>query len=110
MTHPDTDDGGRQDMPKVEKIKVGREVVDKHPSDKYKVTITYQDGRVEEGFIWNARDLDEMTIRSEVENKDVRTTTEFQNIVMRTPSAALFEIPADYTEAQSIMELMTNTP
>jgi hypothetical protein len=89
-----------------QKKRIGSEVIDKYRTDKYKVTIRYRDGRVEEGFIWNARDLDELTIRSEVGNSDFRTTTEFKNIVLKAPAASLFEVPVDYTEAQNAMELM----
>ena len=106
MKHAEQDPGKRGGAPKVEKVKVGSEVVDKHPADKYKVTITSSDGVVQEGYLWNARDLDNMTIRSEIENNDMRTTTEFKNIVHATPPASLFEVPADYTETQSIMDLM----
>lgn len=106
MKHAEQAPGKRGGAPKVEKVKVGSEIIDKHPSDKYRVTITSGDGMVQEGYIWNARDLDNMTIRSEIENNDMRTTTEFRNIVLATPPATLFEIPADYLETQSIMELM----
>ena len=47
-----------------------------------------------------------MTIKSEVENKDYRITTELKNIVPKTPAASLFEIPAGFTEAKDFMELM----
>jgi hypothetical protein len=99
-----------EEKPRVEKSKIGREVVDKHPTDKFKVRITYKDGRVDEGFIWNAKDLDGMTIRSEVENKDYKTTTELRNIILKTPPAELFEIPDGYTEARGFMELMAADP
>ena len=85
--------GKRGDTPKVEKVKVGSEVVDKHPSDKYKITITSSDGMVQEGYIWNARDLDNMTIRSEIESNEMRTTTEFRNIVLATPPASAVRDP-----------------
>jgi hypothetical protein len=92
--------------PRVEKVHIGRELVAGHPTDKFRVSIAYQDGRHEEGLIWNARDLDGMTIRSEVENKDDRVTAELEKIVLRTPPAHLFEIPAGFTEAQGFMDLM----
>jgi hypothetical protein len=108
MVHTAKEETGEK--PRVEKSKVGSEVIDKHPTDKFKVRITYKDGRVEEGFIWNAKDLDGMTIRSEVENKDHKTTTDLRNIILKTPPAALFEIPAGYTEAKGFMELMAAEP
>jgi len=98
------------EKPQVEKTKVGSEVVNKHPTDKFKVRITYRDGRVEEGFIWNARDLDGMTIKSEVENKDFKMTTELRNIILKTPHASLFEIPAGYAEAKSFTDVMATEP
>jgi hypothetical protein len=98
------------EKPRVEKAKVGSEVVLKHPTDKYKVRIIYKDGKVEEGFIWNANDLSGMTIKSEVENKDYRVTTELRNVVLKTPPASTFEIPAGYVEAQNFMEIMTTEP
>ena len=67
--------------------------------------IIYKDGRVDEGLIWNARELGGLTIKSEVENKDYRVTTELKNIVLKTPAATLFEIPAGYTEAKGFMDL-----
>ncbi len=94
------------EKPKVEKIKVGSEVIGKYHTDKYKVRILYKEGKVEEGFIWNARELDGMTIKSEVENKDYKVTTEIKNIVLKTPHASLFEIPTGYTEARSFMDIM----
>jgi hypothetical protein len=109
LVHSETEKKERNEMPVFEKTRIGSEVVDKHPTDKYKIKLSYRDGRVEEGFIWNATDLDEMTIRSEVENSDYRTTTEFKNIVLRAPAASLFEVPIDYTEAQNAMELMLDT-
>jgi len=108
IKHTEQAPGKRGGAPKVEKVKVGSEVIDKHPSDKFKVTVTSNDGLVQEGYIWNARDLDNMTIRSEIENNDMRTTTEFKNVMLATPAASMFEIPTDYTEIQSIMDLMMN--
>jgi hypothetical protein len=96
----------REERPKVQKTRVGSETIDKHPCDKYKVTITYRDGRVEEGFIWNAKDLGGMTIRSEVESKDFKITTDLKNIVLKSSPASIFEIPAGYTQAKDFMELM----
>jgi hypothetical protein len=104
MVNPETE--SVEEKPKVEKIKVGREVIDKYHTEKYKVRIIYKDGKTEEGFIWNARELGGMTIKSEVENKDFKITTEIKNIVLKTPPASLFEIPAGYTEASSFMDIM----
>ena len=108
MVHKEKAEIGEK--PQVEKTKVGSEVVNKHPTNKFKVRISYKDGRVEEGFIWNARDLDGMTIKSEVENKDFKITTELRHIILKTPRASLFEIPDGYAEAKSFMDVMAAEP
>jgi len=108
MVHKENAEIGEK--PQVEKTKVGSEVLNRHPTDKFKVRITYKDGRVEEGFIWNARDLDGMTIKSEVENKDFKITTELRHIILKTPRASLFEIPDGYAEAKSLTDLMAAEP
>jgi hypothetical protein len=108
MVHAETET--TEEKPKVEKTLVGSQVIATHPTDKFKVRIIYKDGRVEEGFIWNAKDLGGMTIRSEVENADYKVTTEVRNIILKTPAAALFEIPAGYTEAKGFMDLMPTEP
>jgi len=94
------------EKPKVEKTKVGSETIDGHPCDKYKVVITYKSEKPQEGFIWNAKDLGGMTIKSEVENKDFKMTTELKNIVLKSSSASVFEIPQGYVESKNFMEIV----
>jgi hypothetical protein len=98
------------ERPRVEMIRVGSEIIGKHQTDKFKVKIIYKNGKVEEGFIWNARDLNGMTIRSEIENKDYKVAAELRNIILGTPQASLFEIPEGYTEAKSFTDLMAAEP
>ncbi len=106
MSHTESEAERHAKEPKVEKTKVGSEVIDGHPADKYRVRITEEDGRVHEGHIWNARDLYGMTIKSETEDQDRKVTTVMKNILLKTPAAPLFEIPADFSEAQSIFDLL----
>ncbi len=104
LVHAETGEPGEK--PKIEKTKVGTETIDGHPCDKYKVVITTKDGTTQEGFIWNAKDLGGMTIRSEVENKDFKMTTELKKVVLRSSPASVFEIPQGYTEAKGFAEIM----
>ena len=96
----------QDEKPKVEKTKVGSETIDGHPCDKFKVVITYKSEKPQEGFIWNAKDLGGMTIKSEVENKDYKMTTELKKIVLKSSPASVFEIPQGYTESKDFMEIM----
>jgi hypothetical protein len=104
IVHTDAEE--REEKPKVEKTKVGTEKIDGHPCDKYRVVITYKGERPQEGFIWNARDLGGMTIKSEVENADFKVSTTLQKIVLKSSPPSVFEIPAGYTQAKDFMELM----
>jgi hypothetical protein len=101
-----TEKDRKDEKPTIEKTKLGSEMIGKYRTDKYKVKIIYKDGTIEEGFVWNARDLKGMTIKSEVENNNYRITTELRNIVLKTPSVSLFEIPEGFAEAKSFMEII----
>jgi len=104
MVHTDAEQ--QDEKPKVEKTKVGSETIDGHPCDKFKVVITYKSEPPQEGFIWNAMDLGGMTIKSEVENKDFKMTTELKKIVLKSSPASVFDIPQGYTESKDFMEIM----
>ncbi len=109
MISKETDAGyyeGDNEKADVKKTFVGKEVIDGHPTEKYAFSISYKDEGVQEGFIWNATDLQGMTIKSEIENPSMKSTTLLKNIDLSTPAAALFEVPADFTETGNFMELV----
>lgn len=108
IVHPEGDDEKSGREPRIEKIKVGSEIIDGHPADKFRVRMVQKDDSVFEGFIWNAKDLDGMTIRTETENNDFKTVMELKRIVLRRPDPPLFEIPAGYVEAEGFLDLMTD--
>jgi hypothetical protein len=105
MVSDETDEGYYEE-PDVAKTFVAKETIDGHPTEKYKITITYQGQEPQEGFIWNATDLDGMTIRSEIDNATVKMTSTLTGIVMGTPSADLFEVPVDYTKTSNFLEIV----
>ncbi|HEY6010145.1 MAG TPA: GNA1162 family protein, partial [Nitrospirota bacterium] len=108
LVHTENEETGEK--PRIEKTRVGSEMLGKHPTEKYLVKMVFQDGTVEEGYIWNAKDLAGLTIKSETENKDRKTTVELRNIVLKKPAASLFEIPAGYVEAKGVADLMAIGP
>lgn len=93
--------------PRIEKSKVGSETIDGHPADKYRVTIYMEDGNYT-GHIWNATDLDGMTIKTVTTYKGMTSTTLMKNIQLKTPPAVLFDIPAGYTETTTSMPMGMN--
>ncbi|MDY6903232.1 MAG: DUF799 family lipoprotein [Thermodesulfobacteriota bacterium] len=88
--------------PKIDKSKVGSETIDGHPTDKYRVKIYMDDGTYT-GYIWNARDLDNMTIKTVTTYQGTTSTTLMKNIKLMTPPGSLFEIPAGYSETDNMM-------
>ena len=102
----DETDEGYYEEPEVTKTFVANETIDGHPTEKYRITVSYQDQDTQEGFIWNATDLGGMTIKSEIDNANFKMTSTLTDIVMGTPLARLFEVPVDYTETSNFLEIV----
>ena len=92
----------------VTRTEVGQEVIDGHPTIKYKVRVTFEGDDVtpQEGFVWRATDLGDMMIKSEMENETVRFSTILKNIVLKTPADTLFEVPEGFVESKNFMEIV----
>ena len=105
MVSDETEEGYYEE-PDVTKTFVADETVDGHPTKKYRITISYPGQEKQEGYIWDATDLDGMTIRSEIDNETVKMTSTLTGIVMGPPPAALFEVPGDYTETSNFLEIV----
>ena len=105
MISDETEEGYYQE-PRVEETFIANETIDGHPTKKYQIAVTYQGQDTQEGFIWKATDLDGMTIRSEIDSPAVKMTSTLTNIVMGTPPAALFDVPADYTETDNFLDVV----
>ena len=105
MVSDETDEGYYEE-PDVTKTFVANETIDGHPTKKYRVTIRYKGQEKQEGFIWDATDLDDMTIRSEIENETFKMTSTLTGIIMGAPPAPLFEVPGDYTETRNFLEIV----
>ena len=92
----------------VKREEVGKEVIDGHPTIKYKVQVLFEGDDVtpQEGFVWRATDLGDMMIKSEMENETVQFSTILKNIVLKTPADALFEVPEGFVESKNFMEIV----
>ena len=92
----------------VTRTEVGKEVIDGHPTIKYKVALTFEgdDASPQEGFVWRATDLGDMMIKSEMENETVVFATILKNIELKTPADALFEVPEGFIESKNFMEIV----
>jgi hypothetical protein len=93
--------------PKIEKTELGKETVEGHPCMKSKVVITQDDGKKFESLQWQATDLKDFPVKSEMTSEDgMVVTTLFKNINQSKPDASLFDPPADFKRYDTIQELM----
>jgi hypothetical protein len=93
--------------PKIEKTDLGKETVDGHPCLKSKVVVTDEDGRKLESLVWQAADLKDFPIQTQITSEEGAViTTKFQDINQNKPSASLFEPPVEFKRYASMQELM----
>lgn len=93
--------------PKMEKTEVGRETIDTHPCTKFKVTITSAEGKIQEAFVWEAKDLDGFPIQVEFQSEGgISMKMVFKQINTSKPEASLFTPPADFKHYGSLQEMM----
>ena len=97
---------GTNAPPKIEKTELGKETIDGHPCVKNKVVITTDDGKQYEMFTWQATDMKDFPIKSEMKSGNDTITTVFKNIKLTAPPASLFEIPANLKKYGSMQEMM----
>jgi hypothetical protein len=71
---------------------LGKETIDKHPTEKYEITYTSQ-GKTEKMYQWMATDIKFPVKTAAV---DGSWTTEYKNIRMGGQSDSIFECPAGY--------------
>jgi hypothetical protein len=71
---------------------VGKETIDGHPTEKYKIRATIA-GKTSEHYQWRATDLDGFPIRTAA--VDGSYEQRFTKIELKTPDAKLFEKPAN---------------
>ena len=57
---------------KTDKEFIGNEVVDKHPTKKYHLTITTDGKKEKSGYIWEATDLNNFTVKYQSEDKKIQ--------------------------------------
>jgi hypothetical protein len=99
-------DKAEQKEPKIESTPIGKDTVDGHPCVKNKVTFTTDDGKQHEMIVWNASDMHDFPIQTEMQSGGATITTHFRDIKMSAPDASLFDPPGDYKAYGSMQEMM----
>jgi hypothetical protein len=91
---------------KVDITQVGKETIDGHSCVKNKITFTSDDGSQHEMLTWQASDLSDFPIKTEMHAGGSTITTHFRDIKLSAPDASLFDPPTDYTRYGSMQEMM----
>jgi hypothetical protein len=91
---------------KVERTPVGPETVNGMACVKHKVVMTGKNGRRQEGFTWNAAELEDFPLRMQFAEEGNAVTLTFSNIKRSAPPGADFEAPAGFKRYNDIQQLM----
>jgi hypothetical protein len=95
---------------KIEKSELGKETIDGHACVKSKVVVTDENGQKHESLIWQATDLKDFPIQTQMTTADGSViTTNFKDINQSKPSADMFQPPRDYQRYGSMQELMMSS-
>ena len=74
-------------QPKIDKTEIGKETVAGHPCVKSKFVTTLQDGKTINGIIWEATDLNNFPLQSQMNTDAGSVTTLFKDIKLAKPDA-----------------------
>jgi len=99
-----------------DKKKVGTDTIDGHPCIKYDAVFyrKSQPGEKYKAIIWEAQDLKEFNIQSEITvppnpkypGSGGKMVMKFKDIKLGAATASMFEVPRDYMKVNSVQEVM----
>lgn len=100
----------------INKIKIGKETINKYPCNKYKIIISISNKKPKEVISWEAIDLKDFPVKIKYESeynyvlqtKKALITVYFENINFNKPPDSLFEIPKDYKRYNNRSELISS--
>lgn len=90
----------------LDRVKIGSETLDGHVCTKYRVTVTDAAGETEEATTWNAVDMQEFPLQIQMADGENQMILRFRSVKRVAPKAALFALPAGYTQYDSQEALM----
>jgi hypothetical protein len=99
-------DKAEQKEPTIDISSLGKETVDGHSCVKNKVTFAADGGSQHEMLVWNASDMNDFPIKTEMQEGSTTITTHFRDIKLSAPDASLFEVPTGYKQYGSMQEMM----
>ena len=90
----------------VSRTKLGKESIDGHPCEKYRVTLTSNNGASHEAIVSYATDLREFPLKVEMNQPDTQLVMLYKDVKLVRPEARLFEAPTGFTRHANIELLM----
>ena len=90
----------------VSRTKLGKETIDGHPCEKYKVTLTSNNGASQEAIVSYATDLREFPVKIEMNQPDTQLVMLYKEVKLVRPEARLFEAPTGFTRHANLELLM----
>jgi hypothetical protein len=93
---------------KIDKTKLGKEIMDGHPCDKTKVTLTDEKGKTQTATVWFATDLKDFPLQFQISDEDATTSLRFKDVKLAHIDAKQFEPPAGmskYEPSQMVKRL-----
>jgi len=85
---------------------IGTETLDGRRCVKHRVTVTDASGGKQQAITWNAPALRDFPVQLQVADGENQVILRFRNVNLALPDAALFAVPAGYTEYTSQQALM----
>ena len=98
--------GVRTNALTIQKTELGQETVSSHFCKKIKVTVSEPNRPTEEAILWCAADLQQFPVKLEIYAKNGITKIDFQDVQIKRPDAALFQVPANYIMFSSVKPIM----
>lgn len=106
MPHDAGKEGKAEGAPKIDRKELGKETLDGHPCVKTAVTVTPAGGKPVEMTVWEATDLKNFPIQTQMVQDGTTVTHRFKNVKAGKPAASLFDPPAGYTKHDSVQSMM----
>lgn len=90
----------------VSKVKLGRETIDGHVCEKFKVTLTSANGPSQEALVSYASDLRNFPVKIEMNQAETQLVMVFRDVQLARPETKVFEAPGGFTRHATIELLM----
>lgn len=102
QSNPDLENQAELKMGRLEKKYVGKEVVDGHPCEVYRLILPEDKAKTEEAAVWQATDLKDLPVRIRIKIKDDVYGLQLRNINYKDPDPRAFDKPTTFTQYPSV--------